>query len=74
MTKGPDVNESYLKFSVNRKGDIRFGLGAIKAKGYIAHVEIPEEVETAFTQLKREYPGMVREANPLYASADPQRF
>ena len=25
MTKGPDVNESYLKFSVNRKGDIRFG-------------------------------------------------
>ena len=30
-TKGPDVNESYLKFSVNRKGDIRFGLGASRA-------------------------------------------
>ena len=27
---GPDVNESLLKFSVNRRGDIRFGLGAIK--------------------------------------------
>ena len=36
--------------------------------------EIPEEAEMAFTQLKREYPGMVREANPLYASADPRRF
>ena len=33
MTKGPDVNESYLKFSVNRKGDIRFGLGNIKGWG-----------------------------------------
>ena len=32
-TLGPDVNESYLKFSVNRKGDIRFGLGAIKGVG-----------------------------------------
>ena len=27
------MNESYLKFSVNRKGDIRFGLGAIKGVG-----------------------------------------
>jgi DNA polymerase-3 subunit alpha len=26
---GPDVNESLLKFTVNRKGNIRFGLGAI---------------------------------------------
>ena len=30
---GPDVNESDLKFTVNRKGDIRFGLGAIKGVG-----------------------------------------
>lgn len=30
---GPDVNESNLKFSVNRHGDIRFGLGAIKGVG-----------------------------------------
>ncbi len=33
MTLGPDVNESLLKFSVNRKGDIRFGLGAVKGVG-----------------------------------------
>ena len=38
-------------------------------KGYIAHVDIPTEVQTAFEELKREYAGMVREANPLYASA-----
>lgn len=37
-------------------------------KGYIAHVDIPIEVETAFVELKRAYGGMVREANPLYAS------
>lgn len=30
---GPDVNESFHKFSVNAKGDIRFGLGAIKGVG-----------------------------------------
>ena len=29
----PDINESSMKFSVNRKGDIRFGLGAIKGVG-----------------------------------------
>lgn len=30
---GPDVNESNLKFTVNRKGDIRFGMGAVKGVG-----------------------------------------
>jgi DNA polymerase III alpha subunit/intein/homing endonuclease len=34
--KGPDVNESSLMFSVNKKGDIRYGLGAIKGVGEIA--------------------------------------
>jgi len=32
-TLGPDVNESRLKFSVNKKGDIRFGMGGIKGVG-----------------------------------------
>ncbi len=31
--KGPDVNESYANFGVNAKGDIRFGLAAIKGIG-----------------------------------------
>jgi len=30
---GPDVNESNVRFTVNDKGDIRFGLGAIKGVG-----------------------------------------
>ena len=32
-TYGPDVNESNQKFSVNSKGDIRFGLVAVKGVG-----------------------------------------
>ena len=32
-TLGPDVNESYHKFGVNKKGEIRFGLAAIKGMG-----------------------------------------
>ncbi len=31
--KGPDINESFANFSVNRAGDIRFGLSAIKGVG-----------------------------------------
>jgi DNA polymerase-3 subunit alpha len=30
---GPDVNESFYKFAVNEKGEIRFGLGAVKGVG-----------------------------------------
>lgn len=30
---GPDVNESEVNFAVNKKGEIRFGLGAIKGVG-----------------------------------------
>ena len=33
---GPDINESVLKFNVNKKGEIRFGLGAIKGVGEAA--------------------------------------
>lgn len=39
----PDVNESLLKFSVNKEGDIRFGLGAIKSVGQGAVNDIIEE-------------------------------
>lgn len=31
--KGPDINESVEKFGVNKKGEIRFGLAAIKGVG-----------------------------------------
>ncbi len=34
--KGPDINESQVNFSVNKKGDIRYGLGAVKGVGEAA--------------------------------------
>ena len=40
---GPDVNESYLKFSVNEDGAIRFGMAAIKGVGGNAVEEIIRE-------------------------------
>jgi DNA polymerase-3 subunit alpha len=40
---GPDVNESNVKFTVNKNGDIRFGLGAIKGVGESAVQTIIEE-------------------------------
>lgn len=40
---GPDINESHLKFSVNKDGDIRFGLAAIKGVGEGAVINILEE-------------------------------
>jgi DNA polymerase-3 subunit alpha len=30
---GPDINESYYKFSVNKEGAVRFGMGAIRGVG-----------------------------------------
>ena len=30
---GPDINESFYKFAVNKVGEVRFGLGAIKGVG-----------------------------------------
>ena len=33
---GPDVNESFYKFTVNKKQQIRFGMGAIKGVGQYA--------------------------------------
>lgn len=42
-TLGPDVNESRKKFSVNKKGEIRFGISAIKGVGEnVADVIIKE--------------------------------
>ncbi len=39
---GPDVNESYRKFSVNKDGAVRFGMGAIKGVGSGAVATIVE--------------------------------
>jgi DNA polymerase-3 subunit alpha len=44
-TLGPDVNESRQKFSVNKKGEIRFGISAIKGVGGAAADAIISERE-----------------------------
>ncbi|MDV7137272.1 DNA polymerase III subunit alpha [Maribacter sp. TH_r10] len=46
---GPDVNESYYKFAVNKEGAVRFGMGAIKGVGRGA-------VETIVENRKEEGP------------------
>lgn len=40
---GPDVNESERRFGVNKRGEIRFGLGGIKGTGDAAVESIIEE-------------------------------
>ncbi len=40
---GPDINESNLKFNVNKNQELRFGLGAIKGVGEKAAISIIEE-------------------------------
>ena len=43
IVKGPDVNESDLNFTVNKSGDIRFGLGGVKGVGGAAVEAIVKE-------------------------------
>lgn len=45
-TLGPDINESYVAFGVNKEGAIRFGLSAIKGMGtYAAQSLVDERME-----------------------------
>ena len=44
-TLGPDINESWQKFSANKHGEIRFGLAAIKGMGTAAAAAMIEERE-----------------------------
>lgn len=57
-----------LMGEIPRLSDDAGGYGP-NGKGYIAHVDIPEDVARAFEALKAVYGDRVREANPLYASA-----
>ncbi len=42
-TLGPDINESDIKFSVNKAGEIRFALSAIKGVGEAAVTDLLQE-------------------------------
>jgi DNA polymerase-3 subunit alpha len=43
VVKGPDINESDINFSVNKNGEIRFGMSAIKGIGETATIEIIQQ-------------------------------
>lgn len=58
---------SLLMGEIPRLSDDAEGYGP-KGKDFIAHVDIPDEVRTAFAELKGQYAALVRQANPLYAS------
>ncbi|WP_422082201.1 DNA polymerase III subunit alpha [Ulvibacterium sp.] len=56
---GPDVNESYYKFAVNKDGAVRFGMGAIKGVGrsavetIVAHRKKDGNYKSVFDLAKR---------------------
>ncbi|WP_148410661.1 YdcF family protein [Murimonas intestini] len=56
-----------LMGEIPRLSDSKDGYGP-NGKNFIAHVDIPEEVVKAFSELQQEYPDKVREANPLFES------
>lgn len=65
-----DINRyiSLLMGEIPRLSDDENGYGP-KGKDFIAHVDIPLEVRNAFDELCNKYSGLIREANPLYASS-----
>lgn len=58
---------SLLMGEIPRLRDDENGYGP-NGKGFIAHVDIPDEVEDAFALLEKEHAGLVRAANPRYAT------
>ncbi len=56
-----------LMGEIPRLSDDKNGYGP-EGKNYLAHVDIPEKVVSAFIELKKYYGSSIREANPLYAS------
>lgn len=62
----PERYLTLLMGEIPRLSDNKDGYGP-KGTGYIAHVDIPEEVMIAFNHLKGNYAEYVREANPEYA-------
>ena len=56
-----------LMGEIPRLTDDKNGYGP-EGRQFIAHVDIPDNVKSAFEKLKVSYGGRIREANPLYAS------
>lgn len=62
----PERYLSLLMGEIPRLTDDRGGYGP-RGAGYLAHVDVPEEVSVAWERLRRAYPRSVRAANPAYA-------
>ena len=60
---------SLLLGEIPRLSDDENGYGP-KGKGFIAHEDIPPAVQAAFDALRLQYAGLVRTANPAYASKE----
>lgn len=58
---------SLLMGEIPRLSDNSEGYGP-NGKDFIVHIDIPDEVSLAFSELKKEYAEMIRVANPKYAS------
>ena len=58
---------SLLMGEIPRLTDDENGYGP-KGKNFIAHVDIPESVSSAFAYLKQDYNELIRIANPAYAT------
>ncbi len=58
---------SLLMGEIPRLSDDPEGYGP-KGRAYIAHVTIPDTVQSAFSDLKNEYGNLIRKANPAYAT------
>ncbi|WP_176012534.1 ElyC/SanA/YdcF family protein [Victivallis sp. Marseille-Q1083] len=55
---------------IPRLSDDAAGYGP-NGRNFIAHVDIPADVRKAFQELQQEYTGLVRRADPRYASKNP---
>lgn len=63
-----DINHfiTLLMGEIPRLTDDKNGYGP-KGKNYLAHIDIPDNVQNAFSELKKIYANSVRQANPLYS-------
>ena len=58
---------SLLMGEIPRLRDDEAGYGP-RGRNFLAHVDLPEEVQQAFANLSSDYGRLIREANPRYAS------
>ena len=56
-----------LMGEISRLRDDEKGYGP-KGKDYIVHIDIPDNVKKAFSELEQKYGNLIRKADPVFAS------